>query len=55
MKIMRILLASLMALGASVLAMPPPSQSQNSSTTTTQQTQINDGRRADGSDPHVPG
>ena len=40
MKIMRILLASLMALGASVLAMPPPSQSQNSSTTTTQQTQI---------------
>ena len=39
MKIIRIFLASLMALGASALAMPPPSQSQTSSTAATQQTQ----------------
>src|SRR5512133_2694706 len=40
MKIIRIFLASLMALGASALAMPPPSQSQTSPTDqTTQQTQ----------------
>jgi hypothetical protein len=40
MKITRIFLVSLMALGASALAMPPPSQSQNISTDqTTQQTQ----------------
>ena len=39
MKIRRIFLASLMALGASALAMPPPSQSQTSSTAATQQTQ----------------
>ena len=39
MKIIRIFLASLMALGASALAMPPPSQSQTSSTVATQQTQ----------------
>src|SRR5579864_5422956 len=40
MKSIRVFLASLMALGASALAMPPPSQSQNISTDqTTQQTQ----------------
>jgi hypothetical protein len=39
MKIIRIFLASLMALGAFALAMPPPSQSQTSSTAATQQTQ----------------
>jgi outer membrane protein OmpA-like peptidoglycan-associated protein len=39
MKIIRIFLASLMALGASALAMPPPSQSQTGSTADTQQTQ----------------
>jgi len=39
MKIIRIFLASLMAVGASALAMPPPSQSQTGSTAATQQTQ----------------
>jgi hypothetical protein len=39
MKIIRMFLASLMALGASALAMPPPSQSQTNSTAATQQTQ----------------
>jgi outer membrane protein OmpA-like peptidoglycan-associated protein len=39
MKIIRIFLACLMALGASALALPPPSQSQTSSTSATQQTQ----------------
>jgi len=40
MKIIRIFLASLMALGSSAaLAMPPPSQSQTSSTAATQETQ----------------
>jgi outer membrane protein OmpA-like peptidoglycan-associated protein len=39
MNVMRIFLASLMALGAFALAMPPPSPSQTSSTAATQQTQ----------------
>jgi outer membrane protein OmpA-like peptidoglycan-associated protein len=39
MKIIRILLASLVALGASALAMPPPPQSQTSSTDAPQQIQ----------------
>ena len=39
MKLISIFLASLMALGASALAMPPPSQSQTSSIAATQQTQ----------------
>jgi outer membrane protein OmpA-like peptidoglycan-associated protein len=39
MKIIRFFMTSLMALGASALAMPPPSQSQTRSTAATQQTQ----------------